>query len=96
MLMEAMVPMRESVPYSENKSRTRPVAAEEENIRTMERGTNGAGKPTSSAGLERRLERKSRNPLARRTPTPTIKPMRVGRMEATVFMPFLAPRTKSS
>lgn len=94
--MEAIRPMRESVPYSLYKSRRRPVAAEEENIFTRVSGTSAPGKCTCSVNRPMISAQSSRKPLARRMPTAVIRPMRVGRIWTTVFMPCLAPIIKLS
>ena len=43
--MDAISPIRESVPYSLKMSKSSPVAAEEENIFTRVRGTREPGNP---------------------------------------------------
>ena len=67
------------------------MAALEENIFTMERGTRAEGKPVGF----RRDARVSRKPEARRIPTPVIRPINVGMIFTTVFKPSKAPVTKS-
>ncbi len=96
MLIDAMSPRMESVPYSLYVSSNRPVAADEENIFTMVRGTSSPGNPTYLEKLPIISARKSRKPEARRTPTATISPTRVGMIFMTVKNPFLAPLIKVS
>ena len=72
------------------------VAAEEENIRTIDSGTNCAGKPIYEVILPILFARKSRKPDALKIPTATINPTSVGIILITVTIPFLAPFTNSS
>mgnify|MGYP007076522211 CR=1 FL=1 len=51
------------------------MAALEENIFTMERGTRAEGKPVGFRRFSRRDARVSRKPEARRIPTPVIRPI---------------------
>lgn len=71
------------------------MAALEENIFTMERGTRADGKPVGFRRFSRRDARASRKPEARRIPTPVIRPINVGMIFTTVFKPSKAPVTKS-
>ena len=94
--MEAISPSRESLPYSLKMSRRRPVAAEEENIFTMVSGTSSPGKPMYAVKWPMIDDRKSRKPEARRIPTATMRPMRVGMIFMTVKKPLFAPLIKLS
>ena len=71
------------------------MAALEENIFTMERGTRAEGKPVGFRRFSRRDARASRKPEARRIPTPVIRPISVGMIFTTVFKPSKAPVTKT-
>ena len=95
-ITEAIKPMRESVPYSLNKSKRSPVAAEDENIFTIARGTNSEGKPMYDVNFPKTLESKSKNPEALKIPTAVINPISVGIILITVESPLLAPFTNSS
>ena len=86
--MEAIRPSRESVPYSLKMSKSRPVAAEEENIFTMVSGTSSPGNPIREVNMPSMDEIKSRNPEARRIPTATIRPIKVGIILMTVRKPL--------
>ena len=66
------------------------MAALEENIFTMERGTRAEGKPVGFRRFSRRDARASRKPEARRIPTPVIRPISVGMIFTTVFKPSKA------
>lgn len=94
-LIDAINPSRESVPYSLKISRSKPVAAEEENIFTMVRGTNSPGNPRYFVNFPIISDRKSRKPEALNIPTAVISPIKVGMIFITVRNPFLAPLIKT-
>lgn len=96
MLMEAVNPINESVPCSLKVSSSSPVAAEEENIFTIVRGTSSPGNPIYLVKLPMIPARKSRNPDARRIPTAIMSPTNVGIILITVKKPLLAPLIKTS
>ena len=84
------------VPYSLKTSNRRPVAADDENIFTTVSGTSSPGKPMISEKFPTKSDKKSRKPEARKIPTATISPIRVGMILITVKKPFFAPLTKVS
>ena len=69
---------------------------EEENIRTTASGTSCEGNPICSIQFPNNLVNASNSPEARRIPTATIKPARVGKISTAVINPFFAPFTKSA
>lgn len=91
MEIEAARPRKESGPYFLKTSKSNPVAAEEENILTRERGTNLAGKWMYFVNGSIEAQRKSKNPEALKIPTAVISPINVGMILKTVENPFLAP-----
>lgn len=96
MEIEAASPIKESVPYFLKRSRSNPVAADEENIFTRERGTSSPGKWIYLVNDPIKEERKSKNPDARKMPTAVIRPIKVGMILKTVEKPVLAPIIKLS
>lgn len=98
-MMDAAMPMKESVPYSLKMSKRSPLAAEAEIVLTMARGSSSSGKfsiPTWLMRLPMPPHRKSSRPEERRTLVPTRRPIRVGSNSITVLMPSAAPWVKSS
>ncbi len=72
------------------------MAAEDENILTMESGMSSPGNPMCEENCPIRDARKSRKPDARRMPTAAIRPIRVGMSRITVRNPLRAPLMKVS
>lgn len=94
-IMDALRPINESVPCVLNRSKSKPVAAEEENIFTMAAGINSVGKCSGPIIFFSSSDRKSKNPDALNIPTAVIRPTRVGSMSMTVKKPSFAPFKKS-
>ena len=82
--MDAIRPMRESVPNSLKISRSRPVAAEEENIFTTVSGTSSPGNPIWSVSRPIWEAIISRNPDALKIPTAIISATIVGMIFTTI------------
>lgn len=90
-LIDAISPILESVPYSLKISSKSPVAADDENIFTIVSGTSSPGNLKNFVNLPMNSARKSRNPDALRIPTAVINPTSVGIIFMTVKNPLRAP-----
>lgn len=98
-IIEAAMPINESVPNSLKISNKSPFAAEAEISLIIDRGSSSSGKfsiPVRLINQPILPHKKSRSPEARSTFVPTNSPISVGRSFAAVCMPSAAPLVKSS